>query len=103
MNWGVALLLSAFFLGLVDLCGKHAMRANAVTTVLFFSTLTGATVWFGLLMVQVIHPGLLPHSLVTDVLTWKQHLQLLLKSGIVAASWIGTYYALKHRSEETRL
>jgi uncharacterized membrane protein len=53
-------------------------------------------VWLVLLLVQAIHPGLLPPSLVTDALTWKQHLQLLLKSGIVAASWIGTYYALKH-------
>ena len=35
-------------------------------------------------------------SLVTDPLTWRQHLQLLLKSAIVAVSWIGTYYALKH-------
>ena len=96
MNWVVAILLSAFFLGLYDLCAKHAVRANAVTPVLFFSTLTGASVWFILLTVQAIHPGLLPHSLVTDALTWKQHLQLLLKSGIVAASWIGTYYALKH-------
>ena len=67
-----------------------------MTPVLFFSTLTGAAVWLILLLVQMIHPGLLPHSLVTDALTWKQHLQLLLKSGIVAASWIGTYYALKH-------
>ena len=96
MNWVAAILLSAFFLGLYDLCAKHAVRANAVTPVLFFSTLTGATVWFVLLLVQAVHPGLLPHSLVTDALTWKQHLQLLLKSGIVAASWIGTYYALKH-------
>ncbi len=39
---------------------------------------------------------MLPASLVTDPLTWKQHLQLVLKSGIVASSWIGTYYALKH-------
>jgi transporter family protein len=96
MNWVIAILLSAFFLGLYDLCTKHAVRANAVTPVLFFSTLTGATVWLALLLVQAVHPGLLPHSLVTDPLTWKQHLQLLLKSGIVAASWIGTYYALKH-------
>jgi drug/metabolite transporter (DMT)-like permease len=96
MNWVVAILLSAFFLGLYDLCTKHAVRANAVTPVLFFSTLTGAAVWLVLLLVQVVHPGLLPQSLVTDALTWKQHLQLLLKSGIVAASWIGTYYALKH-------
>ncbi len=96
MNWVAATLLSAFFLGIYDLCTKHAVRANAVTPVLFFSTLTGATVWLTLLLVQAVHPGLLPHSLVTDTLTRKQHLQLLLKSGIVAASWIGTYYALKH-------
>ncbi len=96
MNWIVATLLSALFLGIYDLCAKHAVRANAVTPVLFFSTLTGATVWFVLLVMQVIHPGLLPQTLVTDALTWKQHLQLLLKSGIVAASWVGTYFALKH-------
>src|ERR1039457_4745048 len=82
MNWVVAILLSAFFLGLYDLCTKHAVRANSVTPVLFFSTLTGATVWFVLLLVQAMHPGLLPHSLVTDALTWQQHLQLLLKSSI---------------------
>ena len=96
MNWIVAILFSAFFLGLYDLCTKHAVRANAVTPVLFFSTLTGALVWIILLLVQFFQPGILPHSLVTDSLTLKQHLQILLKSGIVAASWIGTYYALKH-------
>ena len=96
MNWIAATLLSAFFLGLYDLCTKHAVRANAVTPVLFFSTLTGALVWTALLLLQFFHPGILPSSLVTDALTLKQHLQLLLKSGLVAASWIGTYYALKH-------
>ena len=96
MNWVVAILLSAFFLGIYDLCTKHAVRANAVTPVLFFSTLTGAAVWIILLLVHIFQPGILPHSLVTDPLTLKQHLQILLKSGIVAASWIGTYYALKH-------
>ena len=96
MNWIAATLLSAFFLGLYDLCTKHAVRANAVTPVLFFSTLTGALVWTALLLVQFFHPGILPPSLVTDALTVNQHLQLLLKSAIVAASWIGTYYALKH-------
>lgn len=96
MDWIVATLLSAFFLGIYDLCTKHSVRANAVTPVFFFSTLTGALVWMALLGVDAIHPGLLPASLVTDSLTWKLHLQLLLKSAIVASSWIGTYYALKH-------
>ena len=96
MNWIVATLLSALFLGLYDLCTKHAVRENAVLPVLFFSTLTGASVWLGLLLAQAVHPGMLPAALVTDPLTWKQHLQLLLKSIIVAVSWLGTVLALKH-------
>ena len=96
MNWIAATLLSALFLGFYDLCTKHAVRDNAVTPVLFFSTLTGALVWTGLLVVQGVHPGWLPPSLVTEPLTWAQHGQLLLKSVIVACSWMGTYYALKH-------
>jgi drug/metabolite transporter (DMT)-like permease len=96
MNWIVASLVSALFLGVYDLCIKHAIRDNAVLPILFFSTLTGATVWTVLLLVQIGHPGLLPLSLVTDHLTLGQHLQLLLKSAIVAASWIFTYFGLKH-------
>jgi drug/metabolite transporter (DMT)-like permease len=96
LNWVVATLLSAFFLGIYDLCTKHSVRANAVTPVFFFSTLTGALVWLALLGVNAWQPGWLPPSLVTDPLTWQQHLQLLLKSAVVAASWVGTYYALKY-------
>jgi drug/metabolite transporter (DMT)-like permease len=96
LNWVAATLLSAFFLGIYDLCTKHSVRGNAVTPVFFFSTLTGALVWVALLAADRIHPGCLPGCLVTDAPTWRQHLQLLLKSAIVAASWVGTYYALKH-------
>ena len=96
MHWIAASLLSALFLGVYELCTKHAVRDNAVVPVLFFSTLSGAAVWIGLLGLQAIHPGTLPVSLVTDRLTWVQHLQLALKSAIVAASWVFTYFALKH-------
>jgi transporter family protein len=96
MNWIVASLVSALFLGVYDLCIKHAIRDNAVLPVLFLSTLTGATVWVALLLVQVAHPGLLPTALVTEPISPAQHLQLLLKSAIVTASWIFTYFGLKH-------
>lgn len=96
MHWIAAALLSAFFLGVYELCSKHAVRDNAVVPVLFFSTLTGAFVWFILLGVEAAHPGLLPAGLRTDSLTGFQHLQLALKSAIVAASWIFTYFGLKH-------
>jgi len=96
MTWIEASLLSALFLGVYDLCIKHAIRDNAVLPVLFLSTLTGATVWTALLLMQAIQPGRLPATLVADPLTPIQHLQLLLKSAIVTASWIFTYFGLKH-------
>ena len=96
MHWIVASLLSALFLGVYELCTKHAVRGNAVLPVLFFSTLTGAVVWGVLLRIEAVCPGALPPSLVTDPLTIMQHLQLALKSAIVASSWLFTYFALKH-------
>ncbi len=96
MHWIAASLLSALFLGFYELCTKHAVRNNAVTPVLFLSTLSGAAVWVGLLAIQAAQPGTLPAGLVTDSLTVVQHLQLALKSAIVAASWVFTYFALKH-------
>lgn len=98
MHWIAAALLSALFLGVYELCTKHAVRDNAVFPVLFFSTLTGAAVWGGLLAMDLIAPGILPAKLVTDRLTGFQHLQLALKSAIVACSWICTYFGLKHLS-----
>lgn len=96
MHWIVLSLLSAVFLGVYELCTKHAVRENAVMPVLFFSTLNGAVVWGALLIAHAARPGFLPPSLVTDPLTLKQHLQLALKSAIVAASWVFTYFALKY-------
>lgn len=96
MSWIAASLVSALFLGFYELATKHAVRENAVVPVLFFSTLTGALVWIVLLGADALNPGLLPASLVTDHLSVWQHLQLSLKSAIVATSWIFTYFALKH-------
>ena len=96
MNWIVASLLSALFLGGYELCTKHAVRDNAVVPVLFLSTLTGAFVWLVLMAIQLVHPGLLPQALIADPLSVKDHLRIIFKSGIVAASWVFTYFAFKH-------
>lgn len=98
MHWIAASLLSALFLGAYELCTKHAVQNNAVVPVLFFSTLTGAAVWGVLLLADTLWPGQLAMSLVTNPLSVVEHLQLVLKSAIVAASWLFTYFALKHLS-----
>ncbi len=96
MHWIACALLSALFLGVYELCTKHAVHKNAVLPVLFYSTLTGGLVWGALLGVDSVAPGALPQSLVTDRLTGFQHLQLVLKSFIVALSWVFTYFGMKH-------
>lgn len=96
MSWIAATLVSAAFLGLYDLCTKHAVRENAVLPVLFLSNLCGATVWLVLLGAQSLRPDLFPKSLLVPSLGVLQHAQLALKSLLVASSWICTYFALKN-------
>jgi transporter family protein len=96
MNWMVATLVSAVFLGCYDLCIKHSVRDNAVLPVLFLSNTCSAAVWLALLAVESIHPGILPASMNVPSLGWVQHGQLILKSLLVSASWTCSYFAVKH-------
>lgn len=96
MHWIAASLIAALFLGCYELFTKLAVRDNAVLPVLFFSTVTNAFIWTTLMTVEALHPGLLPGALQVAPLTLAQHGQLFLKSAIVAASWVCTYFAIKH-------
>lgn len=95
MSWIVLTLASALFLGLYDLSTKHAVRDNAVLPVLFLANVCSATIWLLLLAWQAAAPAALPAALHVDDLTAFQHLEVFLKSAIVAASWLCTYFAMK--------
>ena len=96
MSWIAASLIAALFLGCYELFTKLAVRDNAVLPVLFCSTVTNALIWTTLMCAEASHPGLLPAALRVAPLTLAQHGQLLLKSAIVAMSWVCTYFAVKH-------
>jgi len=96
MHWVAASLVSAFFLGCYDLFTKHAVRENAVLPVLFLANACSASVWLTLMGVQAAAPGTLPAGFAVAPLTLVQHGQLLLKSAIVATSWMASYFAVKH-------
>ncbi|HLP07815.1 MAG TPA: DMT family transporter [Opitutaceae bacterium] len=95
MNWILASLVAALFLGIYELCTKHAVRANAVVPVLFLSSVCSATVWMALMAAGALAPGWLPSGLTTAPLDWWGHLQLGAKSALVASSWMFTYFAMK--------
>jgi transporter family protein len=96
MHWVVASLVAAFFLGIYELCTKHAVNRNAVLPVLFFANVVSSGLWGSLLVVQRIHPHWIPAIFSVPPLTAFQHAQLALKSFIVACSWMATYFAVKH-------
>lgn len=95
MHWIVASLVSAFFLGWYELSTKHAVRENAVLPVLFLTNLCSAAIWL-LAMGASATVTDFPTTFIVSPLSFQQHLQLLLKSAIVAASWTCSYFALKH-------
>lgn len=96
MHFAALSLISALFLGLYDICQKHALRDNPVLPVLLLSTATSATIWGALLLLGRFFPGALPAMLLVPPLGGLEHAQLLLKSAIVASSWLCTYLAVKH-------
>jgi drug/metabolite transporter (DMT)-like permease len=96
MHWIAGSLVSAVFLGCYDLATKHAVRANAVLPVLFLANVCSASVWLLLMLGHRLAPTAWPAGLVVEPLTLVQHGQLLLKSAIVASSWVCSYFAVKH-------
>lgn len=96
MHWIAASLMSALFLGFYELGTKHAVRDNAVLPVLFLANVCSATVWACLLALAAASPTTLPASLHVASLTGHQHLLLIAKSALVSASWVCSYFAIKH-------
>ena len=86
--WVLPTVLSAVMLGFYDIAKKHAVNANAVMPVLFFSTLSGCV---GVTLFSVFS------GKTTEVfsITLLQFILIFLKSVLVAASWVCAYCAMK--------
>jgi len=95
VTWIGLSLVAAVFLGIYDLCNKHAVTGNAVFPVIFFSTVTTASVWLGVRAIACLYPDMLPRALEVDALTFSQHGQIFLKSLIAGSSWVFTYFAVR--------
>lgn len=88
--WITLAVISALGLGIYDIFKKTSLRGNNVLTVLLLNTVFGAA-----LMSPVVVGNIIDGS-------WgfggnaASHLLILLKSGIVLASWTMGYFAMKH-------
>lgn len=95
--WALFAVASAVFLGTYDVFKKLSLNRNAVLPVLFFSTLTSATIFLPALLLSVYYPGIMDNSIFfIPVVPLHQHLFFFMKSMIVTSSWIFTFFAVKH-------
>lgn len=95
--WMYLGLLAALFLGLHNLCKKHAVQGNEVFPVLL------GTLIAGFLLIVPFYLGSVFYPLETkeigffiEKISWSTHGFIIIKSMIMAASWILAYQALKH-------
>lgn len=98
MNWIVASLISALCLGFYDLANKRSFQGNAVLAAIFCANLCAAALWLGAMALQMAVPGAVPALFTVRSLGWAEHGLVLVKTLIVSASWVCSYFAIKHLS-----
>jgi bacterial/archaeal transporter family protein len=95
--WALFAVASALFLGTYDVFKKLSLNSNAVLPVLFFSTLTSASIFVPLILLSIYYPCMLNNSiLLIPPAPLSQHGFFFLKSVIVTSSWIFAFFAVKH-------
>ena len=95
--WMYLGLLAALFLGLHNLCKKHAVQGNEVFPVLLGTISSGFLLLLPFYVGSVFYPEYMESiQLYITNIPWKTHGYIVIKSTIMAASWVLAYQALKH-------
>ena len=95
--WMYLGLLAALFLGLHNLCKKHAVQGNEVFPVLLGTISAGFLFLLPLYFGSLWNPEyMLKTGMYITSISIKTHGFIFLKSMIMASSWVLAYQALKH-------
>lgn len=95
--WMYLGLLAALFLGIHNLCKKHAVQNNETYTVLLGTLVAGFLVLLPVFLASWHLPETMQEwHLFVQPLTPSAHGFILIKSAIMATSWVLAYQALKH-------
>ncbi len=95
--WMYLGLLAALFLGLHNLCKKHAVQGNDVFPVLLGTISAGFLLLLPFYIISVYFPEYaLQNNFYILNISWKTHGFIAIKAMIMASSWILAYQALKH-------
>jgi len=95
--WMYLGLLAALFLGLHNLCKKHAVQGNEVFPVLFGTIAAGFLLLLPFFIGSLYKPSYMQEiNFYVAKIPLKTHGFIAIKSAIMASSWVLAYQALKH-------
>lgn len=95
--WMYLGLLAALFLGLHNLCKKHAVQGNEVFPVLLGTVSSGFIFIASFYLLAKVYPDYaLNNGYYFQDISYKTHAYIFVKSAIMASSWVLAYQALKH-------
>ncbi|WP_147678703.1 EamA family transporter [Algibacter pacificus] len=95
--WMYLGLLAALFLGLHNLCKKHAVQGNEVFPVLLGTVTSSFIFLLPFFIGSIYFPGFTKNlGFYIDPIPWETHGFIFIKSAIMASSWVLAYQALKH-------
>ncbi|WP_396601040.1 EamA family transporter [Algibacter sp. R77976] len=95
--WMYLGLLAALFLGLHNLCKKHAVQGNEVYPVLFGTVFSGFMFITAFYLLSVFYPVYAEtNGYSFQEISLQTHGFIFIKSVIMASSWVLAYQALKH-------
>ncbi|MFD2541454.1 EamA family transporter [Lacinutrix gracilariae] len=95
--WMYLGLLAALFLGLHNLCKKHAVQGNSVFPVLLGTVSSGFLFVATFYLLSVFFPEYaVENGYEFQEISWQTHGFIFIKSVIMASSWVLAYQALKH-------
>ncbi len=95
--WMYLGLLAALFLGLHNLCKKHAVQGNEVFPVIFGTILAGFLILLPFYLGSIFSPDYMKGlNFYIEEIPLKTHGFIVIKSAIMASSWVLAYQALKH-------
>jgi len=95
--WMYLGLLAALFLGLHNLCKKHAVQGNEVLPVLLGTITSGFLLLLPIFIGSLYFPEYLKEiDFYIAPIPYETHGFIFIKSLIMAASWVLAYQALKH-------
>ncbi len=95
--WMYLGLLAALFLGIHNLCKKHAVQGNEVFPVLLGTTVSGFLLFLPFFIGSLYFPGYTQKiGFHITPISWETHGFIFIKSVIMTTSWVLAYQALKH-------